>query len=177
MAEVLGRVVGSELASPRGPDVAHRIRVPRLWLERGETLEFELPRHLSCAACEGGGCDACQRSGAVTLRGRQEPAEFVEVSLPRGARSEPFVIRIPGRGGLPPEGSALPRGHLLLKVEPSASERASASVAVVGRTLELSRRLSLSVKVPRANAALALRLALGLGFLLALAALIGLLTR
>jgi hypothetical protein len=126
--------------------------VPRVWLERGETVEFELPRHLTCAACDGGGCDVCQRSGAVTLRGRHELGESVEVSLPRGARDEAFLIRIPERGGLPPEGSTLPRGHLLLRIEPSAGEQASASVALVGKTLELARRFS--VRVPHEKAAL-----------------------
>ena len=67
VAEVLGRVVQAELESPRGPDASHRIRVPKDWLEQGAIIELELPRHLTCRACEGGGCDICERSGAVTL--------------------------------------------------------------------------------------------------------------
>jgi hypothetical protein len=88
-------------------------------------VEFELPRHLTCAACEGGGCDPCERSGAVTLRGRGDPIELVELSLPKGDRDEPFVIRLPERGGMPPAGSDLPRGHLLLRVEPCEESQAS----------------------------------------------------
>lgn len=88
-------------------------------------MEFELPRNLTCAACEGGGCDACERSGAVTLRGRGDPVELVELSLPKGERDEPFLIRVPERGGLPPAGSELSRGHLLLRVEPCEDSQAS----------------------------------------------------
>jgi hypothetical protein len=42
------------------------------------------------------------------------------------------VIRLPARGGLAPEGSGLPRGHLLLRVEPSAEADASVSLALRG---------------------------------------------
>lgn len=125
MTEVLGRLLASDLESPRGPDASHRLRVPRAFLARGATVEFELPRHLTCAACDGGGCDRCERSGAVTLRGRGDPIERLELSLPQGDREEAFVIRVPERGGMPPAGSGLPRGHLLLRVEPCEASQAS----------------------------------------------------
>ncbi len=107
---------------PRGPDVVHRIRVPRAWLDAGEVVEFELPRNLSCAACDGGGCDSCERSGAVTLRGRKELPELLSVTLPARksedtADARGIVIRIPEQGGLPAAGLELPRGMLLLRVE------------------------------------------------------------
>jgi hypothetical protein len=109
---------------PRGPDVLHRVKVRREWLAVGEVVELELPRNLACAACGGGGCDACGRSGAITLRRRDEPAEVVEITLP--ARSEDelpdsrgITLRIPEQGGLPPLNSELPRGVLLLTVVPS----------------------------------------------------------
>jgi hypothetical protein len=139
MAEVLGRVVPGDLERPRGPDANHRVRVPRTWLERGAVVELELPRNLVCAVCDGGGCDACERSGAVTLRGRGEPADLLQVTLP-GAHAEPFVIRLPERGGLPPLGSGLPRGHLLLRVEPSAQADANVSLAASVPALGAIRR-------------------------------------
>ncbi len=114
--------------------MVHRIRVPRAWLESGEVVEFELPRNLSCAACDGGGCDLCERSGAISLRGRNELAEVLTVTLP-ARKAEPgeargVVIRIPEQGGLPPEhGEALPRGLLLLRVE--LAEAADAGVTRV----------------------------------------------
>ncbi len=126
MAKVLGRVTGA-VDVPRGPDVVHRINVPEAWLEEGARIELELPRNLSCAACGGGGCDACERSGAITLRGRREPPELLEVELPRRHASEDppsssrrgVVVRIPEKGGLPEEGSSLPRGVLMLSVRPA----------------------------------------------------------
>lgn len=92
----------------------------------GEVIELELPRNLACAACGGGGCDACGRSGAITLRRREEPAEVVEVTLPArpgegddAPDSLGITLRIPEQGGLPEPGSDLPRGLLLLTVLPS----------------------------------------------------------
>ena len=96
----------------------------REWLVVGEVVELELPRNLACATCGGGGCDACGRSGAITLRKRDEPAEVVEVTLPARSGDElpdsrGITLRIPEQGGLPPPDSDLPRGVLLLTVVPS----------------------------------------------------------
>ncbi len=102
----------------------HRVKVRREWLTVGEVVELELPRNLACATCGGGGCDACGRSGAITLRKRDEPAEVVEVTLPARSGDElpdsrGITLRIPEQGGLPEPGSDLPRGVLLLTVVPS----------------------------------------------------------
>lgn len=125
LSEVLARVKSRAVEGPRGPDVLHRVKVRREWLAVGEVVELELPRNLACAACGGGGCDACGRSGAITLRQRDEPAEVVEVTLPsRSADELPdsrgITLRIPELGGLPEPGSELPRGVLLLTVVPSS---------------------------------------------------------
>ncbi|MCA9646265.1 MAG: hypothetical protein KC492_36500 [Myxococcales bacterium] len=121
-AQVLGKVTHAT-DGPRGPDVEHRIQIPRQWLEEGASIEFELPRNLSCAVCGGGGCDACERAGAISTRGRRELPELVQVKLPMHSDDGPpssgprsLVIRVPAHGGLAPEGSDLPRGNLLLKV-------------------------------------------------------------
>jgi hypothetical protein len=90
----------------------------------GAAIEFELPRHVACATCGGGGCDTCERSGAITLRGRDEPAEVVRVTLPKFDEGEDppssgkrgIVLRIREHGGLPAPESGLPRGTLLLRV-------------------------------------------------------------
>ena len=125
LPEVLARVTSRAVEGPRGPDVLHRVKVKREWLTIGEVIELELPRNLSCAACGGGGCDKCGRSGAITLRRRNEPAEIVEVTLPVRSQDEVpdsrgITLRIPEQGGLPEPGSELPRGVLLLTVVPSA---------------------------------------------------------
>ena len=153
MPEVLGRVTTRTLDVPRGPDVVHRIRVPRAWLEAGEVVEFELPRNLSCAACDGGGCDICERSGAVTLRGRHELAELLSVTLParkteEASEARGIVIRIPEQGGLPAQGLSLPRGLLLLRVE--LAEIADPGVSLVHPPVPaVLERVALSLRVPK----------------------------
>jgi hypothetical protein len=134
LAEVLARVTSRAIEGPRGPDVLHRAKVRREWLLAGEVVELELPRNVTCAACGGGGCDTCGRSGAITLRSRDEPAEVVEVTLPRRSADEVpdsrgITLRIPEQGGLPEQGSELPRGVLLLTVVPS--DVADASVRLL----------------------------------------------
>lgn len=124
LPEVLARVKSRAVEGPRGPDVLHRVKVRREWLTVGEVVELELPRNLACASCGGGGCDACGRSGAITLRQRDEPAEVVEITLPARSGEElpdsrGITLRIPELGGLPEPGSELPRGVLLLTVVPS----------------------------------------------------------
>jgi hypothetical protein len=138
---------------PRGPDVVHRIRVPRAWLDAGEVVEFELPRNLSCAACAGGGCDICERAGAVTLRGRHELPELLSVTLPTrkaedASEARGVVIRIPEQGGLPAAGLSLPRGLLLLRVE--FAEAADPGVSLVRPTVPpVLERVALSLRVPK----------------------------
>lgn len=110
----------------------HRIRVPEPWIRRGETIEIDLPRNLACAACQGGGCDVCDRAGATSLRGRQDPPESIEVTLPGQADVDPgsrVVLRIPGRGGLPTRPDVQERGLLLLRIE--VAEEPDASVRLV----------------------------------------------
>lgn len=124
-SKVLGKITSAG-RGPRGPDVQMNLSVPEDWILAGATLEIELPRNLACAACGGGGCDACARSGAVSLRGRTDPVEKVEVTLQSStvsddvpsSRTRRIVVRIPERGGHAPSeaGTQVPRGHLLLSV-------------------------------------------------------------
>jgi hypothetical protein len=121
-AKVLGRVVASK-DRPRGPDTRMTVTVPHSWMAEHATIEVDLPRNLACAVCGGGGCDACDRAGAVSLRLRTDPKESVEVTLPKSAVGDgeapphAITVRIPERGGMPKAGSELPRGNLLLTIE------------------------------------------------------------
>lgn len=111
---VLARVT-NDLDEPRGPDVLHAIEVPMEWLEEGASVSILLPRLLSCARCEGGGCDVCGRKGAFELAASDEP---IMVSLPRHSPASPSALRLrlPGYGA---RGDvALPLGHLILTVVP-----------------------------------------------------------
>jgi hypothetical protein len=119
----LARITGA-IDVPRGPDVLHRVNVARDWLLGGGTLSVRLPRNLTCATCAGGGCDACDRSGAITLRERRDPPEFVKVTLAGqtgdGAGERALTMRIPERGGRAADGE-LPRGVLMLTLTPADS--------------------------------------------------------
>jgi hypothetical protein len=160
LAQVLGRVAGVHLDSPRGADVVHSIRVAAAWLERGEAVEVTLPRNLCCAGCAGGGCDRCARSGAVSLWGRDEPPAVLELTLPRRRADElerepGIVLRIPDAGGFAEPESGLPRGLLLLKV--TASPEPDPSVVRVKRSILSPERLpSIRSLTPTPN-----RIALG----------------
>ena len=43
------------------------IVVPDGWVADGSQVEFTLPLRVTCARCDGGGCDSCDRSGAFRL--------------------------------------------------------------------------------------------------------------
>jgi hypothetical protein len=81
VAEILGKVTRA-IEPVRGADVVLKISVLEEWLLEGRCIEVELPRNLVCAQCGGGGCSKCNNSGAVSLRGRNELPEMVQVSLP-----------------------------------------------------------------------------------------------
>lgn len=125
---ILGRVLDPQaLLADRGPDGGLDVTVPAAWLGARRWIRLTVPRTLVCAACDGGGCDACGRSGAVETRPRgSEPAPF-EVELP----PSPAVVRLPGRGGL---AEGLPSGHLLLRVRAGAT--ASKGVELVTEALD-----------------------------------------
>lgn len=118
---------------PRGADVLYRIGVAKEWLTLGLTVEILLPRNLACARCEGGGCDACGRSGAISLRERTAPNEPLTISLPQQAelREEEgptLMLRVPNCGGVGALGEA--RGLLLLSI--FAAGESDANVRLVG---------------------------------------------
>ncbi len=117
MSQVLGKVT-FDLDGPRGPDVKLEIQVPSSWF--GTRVLIALPRNLSCAVCEGGGCDACERMGAVSLRGHEQTTVPLSVHLPKEGETD-VCLRVPSEGGF---AEGLPRGHLLLVVrraeEPSS---------------------------------------------------------
>jgi len=129
LSTTLAKVTLESLTEPRGPDLAHAIRVPEAWLARGETIELELPRQLNCAHCQGGGCDQCERAGAIRLRQADEPAETVRVSLPDASSlaepgGRPLLLRIPHAGGRALT-EDLPRGFLMLQITPASDPDAS----------------------------------------------------
>ncbi len=136
MSNVLGRVTTGAVDGPRGPDVVHRIRVARGWFSRGATIDIALPRNVTCARCEGGGCDACGRSGAISLCERDVSEPPLTLALPKEGELSAtgdaplLVLRVPERGGFGHAGE--PRGLLLLQVYPAAESDASVTLAGEG---------------------------------------------
>lgn len=130
---VLGKVTG-DLQAPRGPDVTMQVVVPVGWF--GRDVAVVVPRNLHCAACEGGGCDRCDRSGAVSLRERGEESPEIRIRLPEHDDSRGGVcLRLPEEGGAATSAD-LPRGHLLLTVK--AGDAPSAGVALAHASSALS---------------------------------------
>ncbi len=111
MGEVLGNVL-EPVSAKRGPDVALKLTAPPAWLRRGQQLVVELPRRLSCARCEGGGCDACQRRGAFTLREAGAAQETVVLTLSQDVEGSAIQIRVPDRGAPGPTDE--PPGQLIV---------------------------------------------------------------
>lgn len=111
--------VTQDLDEARGPDVAYSIEVPARWLELGATVQLQLPRLLSCARCQGGGCDICERRGAFEQLASGIPSELA-LTLPRQAASpcSAVCLRLPASGARAAADSELPAGHLLLTVLP-----------------------------------------------------------
>jgi hypothetical protein len=165
VATPLGSILDRELDGPRGPDAYHCIRVPTTWLADGAAISVELPRRLACAACRGGGCDACGRSGALLLRAEQAPSERVEVRF-GSAPVSGLELRIPDQGAPDAEGR---RGHLLLCV--CRGETADAGVELLegGSALDQYRRRELGFPLHRRiQSIVALVLVLSLVFVLIL---------
>ncbi len=79
----LGKVLDKgSLESDEGARARARIEVPPAWCDDSALVEVTLPRTLVCARCDGGGCDGCNRSGA--LRGPKDDAKRrVRVRLPQ----------------------------------------------------------------------------------------------
>lgn len=114
--------VTQDLEEPRGPDVACSIEVPQDWFLVGATLQISLPRLLSCARCDGGGCDACERRGAFEQQSAGIASEVAVVLPTQSAeRYAPVRLRLPALGARAAE-PELPSGHLLLTVVPRAPE-------------------------------------------------------
>jgi hypothetical protein len=89
----LGRVLDPRaLDEGKGPRGRVQITVPAAWLTSGCRVEILVPRRLPCARCDGGGCDACGKSGV--LRAPDAEADRrLEITLP-GTHNEAVALRL-----------------------------------------------------------------------------------
>lgn len=120
--------------------MACSIEVPEVWFLLGATLQITLPRLLSCARCDGGGCDACERRGAFEQQAAGIASE-VAVVLPTQPpeRYAAVRLRLPALGARAAE-PELPSGHLLLTVVPRAPEPGWSPALTVQALLPRPRR-------------------------------------
>lgn len=120
----LGRVLDpGALDADEGPRGRLSIELPVAWLEGGVEVDVEVPLRLTCARCDGGGCDGCGKSGALRLA--DLPSRTVRVALPRGA-GEGVALRLAR-----PLGDEAGLDQLLLEIRPGPV--ASEGCAIVPR--------------------------------------------
>jgi hypothetical protein len=108
------------LDAKRSPRGRASIVVPTAWLRDGARLEVDLPAKLRCDLCDGGGCDACERSGAYRLPEDRTP---IAITLPR-LSDDHVALRVTNPFG--------DREPTLLVVRVAAATEASAGVRYVG---------------------------------------------
>ncbi len=116
----LARLVDRDALDASTGGRAHlRIDVPAAWIEEGAEVEVTAPGRLACAGCEGGGCDACDRSGA--FRAPEDPgARVLTARLPLlRAPGAALAIRI-----VRPFGPASAIEHLVLELRSGPSPSA-----------------------------------------------------
>jgi hypothetical protein len=123
----LGRVLDpSALDACAGPRARLAIDVPAAWLAEGADLVVTAPARLACARCDGGGCDACGRTGAL-----KTPAEIddrvLRVRLPSppsfiDGAPQAIALRIPD-----PFGPDHDIAQLVLEVRPAREPSPNAS--------------------------------------------------
>jgi hypothetical protein len=89
----LGRVLDPRaLDEGTGARVRVRVEVPAAWLTAGCRIAIVAPRRLPCARCDGGGCDACGKSGVLRAPDAEEDRRL-ELTLP-GTQSEAVALRL-----------------------------------------------------------------------------------
>ncbi len=129
MSTPLGSVLErDELSTGAGPRGRLTVDVPEAWLVAGTVLELVVPARLACARCEGGGCDACGRSGAVRIQG-SEDERHVRVTLSGAARGLRLVRPLGPDAGL---------DQLIVELRPAAAP------SELCRRVDVRRRASLA---------------------------------
>ena len=125
------------------------VDVPASWLLDGADLTISAPLRLACARCDGGGCDGCERSGA--LRAPEDPAmRVLHARLPAMRDAGAAVaLRIPA-----PFGEEHPIAQLLVEV------RVAVAPSDLVRRVEVARPLAIAGAAPPAPSLLMVAAAL-----------------
>lgn len=86
--------------------------MPRRWIDERATVIVTAGRKVACARCDGGGCDACGRSGVVRLDD-DEAARSFALLLPERIDAG-AVVRL-----VRPFGDTSPVAQVLCEIRPS----------------------------------------------------------
>jgi len=107
------------LAADEGARARLAVKVPEAWIASGAEIAVTAPRLLSCDRCGGGGCDGCDRSGALRAP-HDEGARTIVVRLPgRMPGKEALRLRLPA----PFDDGAIAQLILTVNVAPEPDER------------------------------------------------------
>lgn len=137
----LGRVLDpGTLDAAAGPRARLRVDVPAAWLAEGADLVVTAPARLACARCDGGGCDACERSGA--LRAPSDAGDrLVRATVSPSSAQRTIALRIPH-----PFGQAHGIEQLLLELRAAASP--SPCVARVEPPVQVAPEMAAGAPLP-----------------------------
>ena len=108
----LAKVTG-DLDAPRGVDLLCVRKMEERHYRPASRMAVRLPQKLPCAACEGGGCDRCERAGAAAPR---RAGNEVLLTLPSELGAGGAKVRVPGEGADSKEDGP---GHLIIHLLPA----------------------------------------------------------
>jgi len=125
----LGSVLdGSRLDDASARMASLKIDVKPRWLAAGGALFIDLPRRLTCATCDGGGCSRCKNSGGYRLTDSEERSPLrIEIA---GTEREAMRIRAP-------LGESLGVDGILLEIV--SAESPSSFVRYQGKRVQIMR--------------------------------------
>lgn len=109
--------------------------MPTAWLREGARLDVAVPAKLRCDLCDGGGCDACERSGAYRVE-----ETTVAVTLPR-VTDDVLALRVTN--------PFADREPTMLVVRIAAGNEASTGVTYVGPNHDVEPRIGNLPPLPK----------------------------
>jgi hypothetical protein len=157
--QALGRLLDpAALDASKGPRAKLRIEAPPEWLAAGGELEVPAPARLVCARCDGGGCDGCNRSGALAAPADPD-ARTIHATLPPDSDGgvalrllhpfgdggiEQLILEV--RPGPPARGLTRRPSAPVALARPKSDPRARAALGLMIAALAVAVTLALTVR-------------------------------
>lgn len=105
----------------------------------GQAVEVVVPRRLVCARCEGGGCDACGRSGAIRVH-LAEAERTTHFILPMEA-NERLLVRLVRPLG---DDAGLEQLTIEVRLTPATSSSPALSPVLIAAALTVAAVLAIA---------------------------------